>query len=104
MSTGCECRFYEIKRDSWIYVLENYNAPKNSWDWRDHATAYGPFDSFESAEQHLDDNHANPGGFSKIELPAGQDELDLSKDETLKRLVEDAVKPQRRRDYYPRRW
>lgn len=62
MSTGQECMFVEEKPGHWHYVLEDYNAPKNSWDWMEHAKAYGPFQTEEKACQHLSDNHANPGG------------------------------------------
>lgn len=62
MSTGCECRFYEVEPSVWYYVLEDYNAPKNAWDWREFACAYGPFNSKDEAYEHLRDHHANPGG------------------------------------------
>ena len=65
MSTGCECEFITITvNDSvdWFYILEDHDAPKNSWDWHEYATAFGPFGSEEIANQHLCDNHANPGG------------------------------------------
>lgn len=64
MSTNSECSFIEPKPGEWFYILEHYHAPKNSWDWREHATAYGPFTSNDEAEQHLSENHANPGGWS----------------------------------------
>jgi hypothetical protein len=62
MSTGCECQFIEVKPNEWWYLLEEYNAPKNSWDWREFAEAYGPFSSEDEAGEHLSKNHANPGG------------------------------------------
>ena len=37
MSTGLECRFIEAK----------------PLDWREHATAYGPFDTEDEAVEHL---------------------------------------------------
>lgn len=66
MSTGLECLFVEREDNKWYYILENYDAPKDAWSWLDYATAYGPFCSFKSAKKHLDDNHANPGGYSVI--------------------------------------
>jgi hypothetical protein len=66
MSTNNNCMMVEESPGKWFYLLENYNAPKNAWDWRQHAVAYGPFASMESADAHLSDNHANPGGFSVI--------------------------------------
>jgi hypothetical protein len=46
----------------WYYVLEDYNAPKNAWDWREYAACYGPYPSKEDAYERLHNNHANPGG------------------------------------------
>jgi len=62
MSTGLACSFIEIQPGCWYYILQNWAAPAHARDWRKHATAYGPFDSFDTADQHLEDNHANPGG------------------------------------------
>jgi len=62
MSTGLNCEFVEPKSGEWYYILEDWNAPKQAWDWRDFATAYGPFASEEEANEHLRENHANPGG------------------------------------------
>jgi len=61
MSTGQECMFVEEKPGRWHYILEDYNAPKNSWDWMEYATAYGPFRTQHEADEHLSDHHANPG-------------------------------------------
>lgn len=66
MSTGLNCMFFELKPGSWYYTLEHYNAPKNSWDWTEHADTFGPFGSFEVADRHLSANHANPGGYNEI--------------------------------------
>ena len=90
MSTNSNCVFTQVKTNEWFYILEHYNAPQNSWDWREHATAYGPFQTLELAEKHLDDNHANPGGSCTDELPEGVTELQL--DGVLKRLIEEARK------------
>ena len=64
MSTGCECSIFEHKPGQWFYLLEHTHAPKNSWDWREHASCWGPFASEDQATDHLDRNHANPGGYS----------------------------------------
>jgi hypothetical protein len=63
MSTGCECAFIEATPGEWFYILEDYDAPKNAWDWREYAEAYGPFPTFDEARTHLRDTHANPGGW-----------------------------------------
>lgn len=68
MSTGLECEFVPVTTSTpspttvWFYILENWNAPKMAWDWREYATAYGPFASYEEADAHLTKNHPNPGG------------------------------------------
>ncbi|MFJ8158513.1 hypothetical protein [Streptomyces sp. NPDC094468] len=62
MSTGVNCEVIEVEPGKWFYILEETDAPRNSWDWREYASASGPFTSQESAEQHLADHHANPGG------------------------------------------
>ena len=87
MSTNSECQFIEVKPNEWFYLLEHENAPENSSDWRESATAYGPFLAFENAERHLRGNHANPGGFSKLPYKAG---FDLSKDPVLEKLIKQA--------------
>ena len=63
MSSNLECQFFSAD-NRWYYVLENYNAPQEAWDWRDYATVYGPFNSEDAAHSHLSANHANPGGYS----------------------------------------
>ena len=83
MSTNSECLFFQWELSEWYYLLEDYNAPKNSWDWKEHATCYGPFGSKDSAVAHLDANHANPGAWCV--------DRDPNKDsEVLKRHVEEA--------------
>lgn len=67
MSTGLECQFIESENNKWYYVLENYDAPKNAWDWLEFATAFGPFNSYKIAHSHLGNHHANPGGYSIYE-------------------------------------
>ncbi|HSE44246.1 MAG TPA: hypothetical protein VLA89_02845 [Gemmatimonadales bacterium] len=75
MSTGFECYFAEVTPGEWFYVLQNWDCPVGAWDWREYATAYGPFTSIEGARTHLRDNHANPGGYSTHEYEPGK-ELD----------------------------
>jgi hypothetical protein len=62
MSTGCECQYIEVKPGEWFYILEDYHAPRNAWDWREYADAYGPFPTREKASEHLHANFGNPGG------------------------------------------
>ncbi|HSR22743.1 MAG TPA: hypothetical protein VLW53_04280 [Candidatus Eisenbacteria bacterium] len=71
MSTGLECTFIEVKPGRWYYLLEDWDAPKGAFDWREYATAYGPFDTENEAAEHLDDNHANPGGWSRTPYSRG---------------------------------
>lgn len=85
MSTGLECFFAEVTPGEWFYVLEHGSAPKNAWDWKEYATAYGPFASFEDARDHLQRHHANPGGWSSYEY-----EPNAEWSETEQRLFADA--------------
>lgn len=73
MSTGLECVIEEKEPGRWFYVLERWDAPKNAWDWREHADTYGPFASDEAAIDHLRDNHPNPGGYGVIPYPQAGD-------------------------------
>lgn len=100
MSTGLECQFVEYKPGEWFYILERDDAPKNSWDWREFATAYGPFTTQKIADEHLSDNHANPGGYSVVEF-----DPEAKTDDVLERLVAEARKssPVRRGSIFQRR-
>jgi hypothetical protein len=86
MSTGLNCEFVNVEDKGWYYILEHGNAPKNAWDWREYASAYGPFTSEEQAQTHLHNNHANPGGWSSGEVSKEQ----LKGDKTLQDLLKDA--------------
>lgn len=72
-----------------------YSAPKMAWDWREYATAYGPFESEEEANEHLSTHHANPGGYNIIEVknPEGMDDI-------LKELIENARKEKEKKDKF----
>jgi hypothetical protein len=89
MSTGCNCSFEEVEPGKWWYVLEDTYAPKNSWDWREYADAYGPFSTLDIAVKHLHDNHANPGGWSEYSY---NPENPYKADEVMTRLMADAAK------------
>lgn len=96
MSTNSNCLILQVKPDQWFYVLEDRNAPKNAWDWREYATGYGPFPTEEAAEQHLRDFHPNPGGSCTEYLAPGVTELDLTEDTVLRSLIEAAPQHTRR--------
>lgn len=85
MSTGLECQIVERKPGEWYYILEDYDALKMAWDWREHATAYGPFPSEDAACRHLSDNHANPGGYWTIPF-----DPEAKPDEVVERLFASA--------------
>jgi len=72
MSTGQECAIVEYRPDRWYLVLENIGAPKQSWDWREYAAAYGPFSTPEKADEYLSANFANPGGYFEIPYEEGK--------------------------------
>jgi hypothetical protein len=46
----------------WFYLLQMHDDEYFEWGNGD-ANAYGPFDSQAKAIEHLNDNHANPGGY-----------------------------------------
>tara|TARA_Y100000034_G_scaffold1017_1_gene1284 strand:+ start:6791 stop:7138 length:348 start_codon:yes stop_codon:yes gene_type:complete len=85
MSTNSECLFVEVEPKRWYLILEDYNAPKDAWDWKEYASAYGPFPSFEGAERYLSRNFANPGGYNKIDYHD-----DFVPGDTLKELIKNA--------------
>lgn len=96
MSTNSECAFIEVEKGKWYYILEDYNAPKNSWDWMEYATCYGPFPDYEAANTHLSANHPNPGGCSISELPEGVEKQNLEDGSIMKKLIENAHTPKPR--------
>jgi hypothetical protein len=68
VSSNSECLVFRTppgEGGEWFYLLEDSDAPKNSWDWREYATCYGPFSSEAAARDHLD-IHQNPGGTTRI--------------------------------------
>jgi len=93
MSSGLECQFIEIRKHRWYYLLEDSFAPTGAWDWREYAKAYGPFVNYEAADEHLVENHSNPGGHSISALPEGKEELDLARAPTLAKLIAEATSP-----------
>ena len=99
MSTNSECAFIEVEPNKWYYILEDYHAPKNSYDWREHAQAYGPFASMDVAEKHLHDNHANPGGYWEQRY---NPEKPYKPDEVMTRLMAEAEKRKAEESRY--RW
>lgn len=60
MSSGVGCEFHEVELGKWFYILGTEDD-EDAWDWRELATAYGPFDDQDEARGHLRDNHQNPG-------------------------------------------
>lgn len=62
MSTGYECTFVRFPQGVY-YLLQRWDCPVGAWDWREHADAFGPFQTAEQAKDHLRRNHANPGGY-----------------------------------------
>lgn len=87
MSSNTSCLFIQIKPAEWYCVLEHRNAPKNAYDWREHATGYGPFPTEAAATRYVFDQHGNPGGAEIEELPAGVLERDLDEDPLLRQLI-----------------
>ncbi len=105
MSTGLECEFIEWEAGWWYYVLQDSDCPRGAWDWREYATATGPFLTYEAAREHLSENHANPGGHSVYALTDVVDAVQGMKESaSLTRLIGEAVSPEPprfRRGKYP---
>ncbi len=87
MSTNSSCLIIEVEPGKWYYVLEDYDAPKNAWDWREYAVVYGSFPTMETATKHLRNNHANPGGWNEQPFVEG-----YKPDEVMARLIAEAKK------------
>jgi len=84
MSTGFECAFFKVSKQQsfdygsgvqkalqpgWYYMLQNWTCPVGV-AWYSDATPYGPFDTKETAEEHLSDTQPNPGGWATHEDPS----------------------------------
>jgi hypothetical protein len=98
-STNSNCVFIEFKPSEWYYILEDYKYDDEGerFNWMDFAKAFGPFKSFEEADQHLTHNHANPGGSSIEKYQEGR-----KNDEQLNRLIAEA--PKNTKDFATDRW
>ncbi len=59
MSTGADCRFIEVAPGRWQYRLQEWPYGDN-----DQYETSRVFPSFTAALEDLDQNHANPGGWS----------------------------------------
>ena len=93
MSTGLNCiHLKDPRTGEWFYVLQDWDCPASCWDWREYATAYGPFTTDEAALKHRRDKHANPGGWQTHE----PEELD----EVEEKLVLDAKPPKPKKSAY----
>lgn len=101
MSTGLNCEIIQATATEWFYVLEDDDAPKNAWDWREYARAYGPFSTKDLATDHLDRHHANPGGW--WERPLKGDGTDRPLGEVYTKLFEEARSTQQA-DWNRRAW
>jgi hypothetical protein len=48
-----ECCILERNYNEWFLIVENADAPLGAYDWKDYATAYGPFYSIMLAQDYL---------------------------------------------------
>ncbi|MGY3582337.1 hypothetical protein ACVIGB_000739 [Bradyrhizobium sp. USDA 4341] len=87
MSSGLECELFEPEPGKWYYVLQSYSCPVGAWEWREFAQSYGPFQNQDATEEHLRDNHANPGGYT---VSAGSD---FRMDDIYRKLISEAEDP-----------
>jgi hypothetical protein len=87
LSNQRECMIFENEPGEWYYALESDFADGNEHDWRDDASAYGPFATYDIACEHLASHHSNPGGHTMLEYA----EFKGEKDSVTDRLVADAA-------------
>ena len=66
MSTGANCYFEEREPGRWWYRLQ-----RSPYGDTEEYSVYGPFSSHAAALRDLDQNHANPGGWSTRVHPTG---------------------------------
>jgi hypothetical protein len=56
------CLYIEVEPDVWFYLAENEDSPEEAWDWREYATAFGPFDGLGDAMNHRAENRSDISG------------------------------------------
>lgn len=86
MSTNSECHIFEYQPNQWYYLLQDWSCPHGAWDWREHASCFGPFNTDDAAITHLGRNHANPGGWWRMEY------AEFKTDEVYDKAVKEARK------------
>lgn len=69
MSTGLDCYFEEKRPNEWYLFLEEEYGHKMDIDY----DRYGPFRTFAEARNYLNNNFANPGGYSIQHHPESHD-------------------------------
>jgi hypothetical protein len=69
VSTGLDCYFHEVKPNEWYLFLEEEYGSKLDPEY----DKFGPFKTFRLAYVYLNDNFANPGGFSVQQHPDSTD-------------------------------
>lgn len=76
MSTGAECNFVETKPGEWFYQIQQY-----PYGYTEEYDKYGPFPTFDKANDHLQANHANPGGHTMDTHPDHVHDYKVQRDE-----------------------
>ena len=70
-----ELQFIEQAAGRWFYLLEDRGAPKDGWDWRESAKAFGPFQTLEAAQEHEYESKSDTSGAEIVFL--GDRALDI---------------------------
>jgi hypothetical protein len=83
----------QIKRDAWYCVVEPAHSSGDDFDWREDASAYGPFRDEAAAEEYLTNQLGIRHGWWLNPLASIVTERDLRSDATLKRLIKTAKAP-----------
>ena len=94
MSVQRECAFIEYRPGKW-YLLLGRDEHDDLTPYT--ADAYGPFSTYENAEEYLS-NFSNPGGFYVDRYTDGKWGRDIEQ------LIANAEKPIRQYRYYGDKW
>ena len=78
MSTGMECRVFEVSPGEWFYLLQRDDCPAGAWNWTEHAYCGGPYPNADACFDAVRDTHGNPGGYFEDPLAPGQTAAELS--------------------------
>ena len=62
-----ELQFIETASGDWFYIIEDRDAPSDTWNWHDYATAHGPFPNLDAAQDHEYRSDSDTSGAEIVE-------------------------------------